>query len=235
MYQHKTILGFIPARAGSKGLPGKNIRLLAGKPLIAHTIEAAQKSKIFDYLIVSTDGKEIAQIAKETGAEVPFLRPPKLATDTAKGTDVLHHALGWLEERKKKFDWIMVLQPTSPLRSSEDILNACNLMVKLEAQAVVSVCETEHHPWWCNILPEDHCMANFIRPDAAKANRQDLPVFYRVNGAIYLAAWDFIRKLDSWYGPKTYAYLMPPERSIDIDNFVDFALAETLITYQKQI
>ncbi|MGI9862420.1 acylneuraminate cytidylyltransferase family protein [Moorella naiadis] len=228
MYQGKTILGFIPARAGSKGVPGKNIRPLAGKPLIVHTIETARASGVFDYLLVSTDGKEIARIARQAGAEVPFIRPAELATDTARGSDVLAHTMAWCEEQGRLFDWVMALQPTSPLRNADDILGACRLMLERNAQAVVSVCEVDHHPWWSNTLPEDLSMENFIQPEILNLNRQELPVFYRLNGAIYLGTWEFMKKQKSWYGPRTYAYIMPLRRSVDIDNEVDFALAEVL-------
>jgi CMP-N-acetylneuraminic acid synthetase len=233
MYQGKKIMGFIPARAGSKGVPGKNIKPLAGKPLIVHTIEVAKASGIFDFLMVSTDGMEIASIAQKAGAEVPFMRPPDLATDDAKGIDVLHHAMDWCKNHYKKFDWLMLLQPTSPLRSSEDIINACSLMEKRRGTAVVSVCEAEHHPWWCNTLPSDFCMDKFLHSEAIKTNRQDLPVFYRINGAIYLAEWDFICNRDSWYSPQTYAYVMPQERSLDIDSMIDFELVGVLMRQKK--
>lgn len=229
IYRGKRILGFIPARAGSKGVPGKNIKMLAGKPLISHTIETALASNVFDCLLVSTDGEDIARVAREAGAEVPFRRPAELATDTAKGMDVLQHAMEWCEKQGRQFNWTMTLQPTSPLRSSEDILNACKLMIQYRAKAIVSVCEVDHHPWWNNTLPEDMCMEHFIRPEILNLNRQSLPKYYRLNGAIYLAEWKFIRQKKSWYGKYTYAYVMPRERSVDIDTALDFALAETLL------
>ena len=133
MYKGKRVLGFIPARAGSKGVPRKNIRLLAGKPLISYTIQAAEASGIFDFLMVSTDGKEIADTAVKAGAEVPFIRPPELATDDAKGIDVLFHAMDWCQKNSMNFHWVMLLQPTSPFRTPEDILNACEIMEKRQA------------------------------------------------------------------------------------------------------
>mgnify|MGYP000891443067 CR=1 FL=1 len=229
MYKGRSILGFIPARAGSKGVPGKNLRLLAGKPLILHTIETAKASGVFDYLLVSTDGIEIARVAREAGAEVPFLRPAELANDTARGIDALIHAIEWCEGQGLYYDWVMTLQPTSPLRSVDDILGACRLMIERDAQAVVSVCEVDNHPWLCNTLPEDLNMENFIRPEIFGLNRQELPVFYRLNGAIYLSQWDFIKKMDTFYGPRTFAYIMPKSRSVDIDTEIDFLLAELLI------
>lgn len=228
MYRGVSLLGIIPARSGSKGVPGKNLRLLAGKPLIVHTIQAARESGIFDRLVVSTDGKEIARVAKEAGAEIPFLRPPELATDGARGIDVLHYTLRWFEGQGTKFDCVMYLQPTSPLRTAADIVAAVDLLLARDAEAVVSVCEVDHHPWWSNVLPEDGCMRDFIKPDIP-ANRQELPVYYRLNGAIYLARWDFIRSRDSWFGPRTYAYIMPRERSVDIDCEIDLRLAEIIL------
>lgn len=228
MFKGLSILGFIPARAGSKGLPGKNIRPLAGKPLIAYTIEAARRSGVFDYLLVSTDGEDIAEIARHAGADVPFMRPSNLATDTARGIDVLHHAMSWLEDRGKKFDCVMILQPTSPLRTAEDIIASLDLLVKRNAEAIVSVCEVEHHPWWSNTLPENLCMKNFFKP-GIPVNRQELPEYYRFNGAIYLALWDFIRERENWFGSDTFAYVMPRQRSVDIDEEMDFLLAELIL------
>ncbi|HAU32283.1 MAG: Acylneuraminate cytidylyltransferase [Desulfotomaculum sp. 46_296] len=228
MYQGKKILGIIPARAGSKGVPGKNIKPLAGKPLIAYTIEAAQASCVFDFLLVSTDGEDIAAASLSAGAAAPFLRPAELATDSAKSSDVLRHAMAWCEDRGEKYDWVAILQPTSPLRSPEDIVNSCKLMIERQAQAVVSVCEISHHPWLSNTLPDDHCLEHFIRPEANQP-RQQLPAFYQLNGAVYLIQWDYFLNNDSFYGPQTYAYVMPRERSVDIDTLLDFALAEVLL------
>lgn len=228
MYRGLSVLGIIPARTGSKGIPGKNITPLAGKPLLVYTVVAARKSRVFDYLLVSTDGEEIAQVARQAGADVPFMRPVELATDTAAGIDVLHHAMAWLSERGKTFDCVMYLQPTSPLRTGEDIVGALEVLVDRGADAVVSVCQTEHHPWWSNTLPEDGCMENFLPPDIPTA-RQELPKYYRLNGAVYLARWDFIISRTTWFGPATYAYIMPRERSVDIDDPVNFVLAETLM------
>ena len=228
MYKDLSVLGFIPARAGSKGIPGKNVIPLAGRPLLIYTLDAARKSEVFDHLIVSTDGEEIARIAIQEGADVPFIRPPELSTDDAKGIDVLHHTMRWLEDRGRKYNCVMVLQPTSPLRTAQDITGALDLFIKRNADAVVSVCEAEHHPWWSNTLSEDGRMDEFLRP-GIPANRQELPKYYRLNGAIYLARWDFIITRTTWFGPTTYAYIMPPERSVDIDDPVDFILAEALI------
>ena len=231
MYKGKTILGLIPARGGSKGLPRKNIKLLLGKPLIAWTIEQTLASKFLDRVIVSTDDKEIAEISKKYGAEIPFMRPKELAEDNAKGIEVVLHAIDWFREndKRKQYDLIMLLQPTSPLRKSEDIDKAIELLFLKEAKAIVSVCEVDHHPLWGNTLPEDGCMKDFIRREVMNKNRQELPIFYRLNGAIYLAYCNYIKERKSFFGEKTFSYIMPRERAIDIDNEIDFELAQILM------
>jgi CMP-N,N'-diacetyllegionaminic acid synthase len=228
LFNNKRILALIPARGGSKGLPRKNILPFLGKPLIAWTIEQALASTYLDRVIVSTDDDEIADISKSYGAEVPFIRPKELATDDAKAIDVFLHALNWLSMNNDHFDLVMILQPTSPLRISDDIDASIKLFFSKEAQAVVSVCEADYHPYWSNILPKDGCMKDFIRPEILHKNRQELPTFYRLNGAIYLAYCDYLKNKKSFHGEKTYAYLMPVGRSIDIDTDVDFKLAEIL-------
>jgi len=229
MYKGKNILGLIPARGGSKGLPKKNIKLLLGKPLIAWTIEQALASKYLDRVVVSTDDEEIAEISKKGGADVPFIRPKELAEDDAKGIDVVLHAINWIEKSDNKCDLIMLFQPTSPLRTKADIDKAIELLFLKEAKAIVSVCEVDHHPLWVNTLPEDRCMKNFIKPEIMNKNRQELPVFYRLNGAIYIAYCDYLKKYKSFIDKNTYAYIMPKNRSVDIDNEIDFQLAEILI------
>jgi len=237
MYKGKTILGLIPARGGSKGLSRKNIKPLLDKPLIAWTIERSLASKYLDRVIVSTDDKEIKDISRKYGAEIPFTRPKKLAEDNAKGIEVVLHAIDWLKknDRRKQYDLLMLLQPTSPLRATEDIDKTIELLFLKEAKAIVSVCEVDHHPLWSNTLPEDGCMKNFIRQEIMNKNRQELPVFYRLNGAIYLAYCNYIKEQKSFFGEKTFAYIMPKNRSVDIDNKVDFKLAEILMVEFKKI
>jgi len=229
MYKGKTILGLIPARGGSKGLLRKNIKLLLGEPLVAWTTEQALASKYLDKVIVSTDDEEIAKISKNFGAEVPFMRPKELASDKAQGIKVVLHAIDWMEKNDKQNDLLMLLQPTSPLRRSEDIDKVIELLFLKEAKAIVSVCEAGHHPLWANTLPEDGCMKNFIRQEIMNKNRQELPVFYRLNGAIYLAYCNYLKEQKCFFGEDTFAYIMPKSRSVDIDNEVDFKLAEILM------
>ena len=231
MYKGKTILGLIPARSGSKGLPRKNIRPLSGKPLIAWTIEQALEGKYLDRVVVSTDDKEIAEISKKYGAEIPFIRPKELAEDNAKGIDVVLHTIDWFREndKRKQYDLIMLLQPTSPFRVTEDINKAIKLLFLKEAKAIVSVCEVNHHSLWTNTLPKGGCMKDFIGKEIMNKNRQELPVFYRLNGAIYLAYCKYLQKQKSFFGKKTFAFIMPKTRSVDIDNEVDLKLAEILM------
>ena len=228
MYKNKTFLALIPARAGSKGLPRKNIRPLFGKPLIAWTIEQALASKYLDKIVVSTDDVKISKIARRYGAETPFLRPKKLATSSAKTVEVLMHTLDFFEKKSCQFDLIMLLQPTSPLRKAEDIDGAIRLLFRKNARAIVSVCPVEHHPFWCNILNRNDGMRNFSTSLAVSKNRQELPKYFRLNGAIYLAYTSLFRKDKTFITTGTYAYKMPQERSVDIDTELDFKFAQFL-------
>jgi len=223
------VLAIIPARGGSKGVKGKNIKLLNGKPLIAYTIDVTKESKIFDKIIVSTDSVEIAEISKEYGAEIPFMRPNELATDNASTMDVIIYCLNWFNDKNEHFDYIILLQPTTPLRISEDIINAFELFLEKNANAVVSVCETEHSPLWENTLSNDLSMTNFLRFEVKGKRRQDLPKYYRLNGAIYIAKIDYILKYCDWFKEKCFAYIMPKERSVDIDTEMDFKIAELFL------
>ncbi|MBI2552439.1 acylneuraminate cytidylyltransferase family protein [Candidatus Uhrbacteria bacterium] len=228
MYKDKTILAVIPARGGSKGLPRKNLRSLLGKPLIAWTIEAALQSGVFDRVAVVTDDQEIAAVAKKYGAEVPFMEPDELAADAVKGINVILYAMDWFAKHDKKYDLLMCLQPTTPLRTAADIQGALALMEEKHAQAVVSVCKAEHSPLWANILPPDLSLQGFIREDV-NIVRQSLEQFYRLNGAIYLAQWEYLLKNKTWYRENSYAYIMPAERSVDIDSELDLYVAEALL------
>ncbi|MBN2452638.1 MAG: acylneuraminate cytidylyltransferase family protein [Candidatus Omnitrophica bacterium] len=229
MFKGKRIIGVIPARSGSRRLPGKNARDLCGKPLTVHAIEQAKKSRYLDEVLVSTDSRFIARMSKRHGACVPFLRPRKLATDSAKTIDVIDHALGRVFQEGAKYDVVVLLQPTSPLRLPSDIDNAIRELFLKNARAVVSVCETEHHPYWTNTLPKDRCMKDFVRLESENKNKQELPSLYRLNGAVYVAYTDYLRKRRGWFGDHTYAYVMPRERSVDIDDKLDWKLAELLM------
>jgi len=181
-------------------------------------------------VIVTTDSSEIADAARAAGAEVPFMRPAELASDSARSIDAILHAIDWHEKAGFHFDLVLVLQPTSPLRTQEDIDQAIEVLFARQALATVSVCETEHHPWWSNTLPADGSMLDFLRPEVLNNNRQDLPPVYRLNGAIYLVDIRFLQSARSFYGPATFAFIMPAERSVDIDSLLDFHLAEAILS-----
>ncbi len=228
MYKDKKFIAIIPARGGSKGIKNKNIVLLRGKPLIAYTIEAAKESRIFDEILVSTDSTEIARVATKYGANVPFMRPTELSTDSASSIDVIVHTLSYFIENGTYFDYFVLLQPTSPLRTSSDIINAAQLVFEKDANSVVSVCEAEHTTFLINTLPEDLSLFKFIDKSMIKP-RQELPKCYRINGAIYIAKVDYFLENRNFYGEKSFAYIMPRERSVDIDDYIDLKLAEVLL------
>jgi CMP-N-acetylneuraminic acid synthetase len=224
------ILGIIPARGGSKGVPKKNIIPLLGKPLIQYTIEESLKSKKLDKVIVSTDDEEIAEISKSLKAEVPFIRPAELATDTAIAVDVIKHAILKMEDLdKKRYHIVVMLQPTSPLRTSRDIDNAIGLL-KGEVDSAVSVVDVgEHHPLRMHRLVNDGWLINYIHQGKRDTRpRQELPPVYLRNGAIYIARRNVIFSGDV-VGKNCKAYIMPPEKSINIDTKLDLILAEYLL------
>lgn len=221
-------LAVIPARSGSKGLPGKNIRPLAGKPLLAHTVLAAKESGLFDEIHLSTDSAEYARIGIEYGASVPFMRSLELAGDTAGSLAVIRDALQKYREASREFDTVALLQPTSPLRTAQDIVGAYDLFASKKARAVVALCEAGHSPLLCNHLPIDGSLDGFINPNAS-CPRQKHGVFYRINGAIYIARIPFIENTVNLYQAGCYGYVMPKGRSVDIDDEIDFLIAQALI------
>lgn len=219
-------IAIIPARGGSKRLPGKNTKLLGDKPLIAWTIEAAIESNVFDHVFVSTDSQEIADISKQYGAEVPFLRPEELASDTATTNDVITHLVDWFEsEFNQTPSLIAVLQPTSPFRNAKHIIEAIEEMNDKSAKAIISVCQLEHPIQFCNQLGSDGSMADFINLENMKRT-QDLKPTYRLNGALYIFDRDYVGRMQEIYSNGTYAYIMSSKLSIDIDTQKDFDLAE---------
>lgn len=222
-------IAIIPARGGSKRLPGKNIKDLAGKPLIAWTIEAALKSGMFEHVFVSTDCEKIVQVSKAFGAEVPFLRPAEIATDTATTNDVVTHLVDWFEKKhNKEVTTVAILQPTSPLRNAQHIKEAFKIMRDKHTKAVVSVCELEHPIQFCNKLALDGSMDGFIKRENNKRT-QDIEPYYRLNGALYIFERNYVNRLGEIYSEGTYPYLMSSKVSIDIDTEDDFSLANILI------
>lgn len=227
-------LAIIPARSGSKGLPNKNIKLLGDKPLIAYSIDAANKSKLFDEVMVSTDSEEYAQVARRCGASVPFMRSMQTSNDQASSWDVVKEVLAEYGKLGKNFDTVSLLQPTSPLRIAEDIVNGYQLFSEKNAEAVVAVCEMDHSPLWSNTIPNDLCMNGFIRDEVKNRNRQGLPTYYRINGALYIIRTELLSHIEELYGESSFAFVMPRERSIDIDTEIDFIMAQSVLSsYDK--
>jgi len=222
-------LAVIPARSGSKGLKDKNIKLLNGKPLLAYTIEAALETKIFTEVVVSTDSEEYANIARSFGANVPFLRDKSLATDTSSSWDVVIDVLNKYKELGDLFDIVALLQPTSPLRTANDILSAYNDLLTKDANAIISVSEVDHSPLWANTLPKDNSLTNFIRKEIINLPRQKLPKYYRINGAIYLVKTKYLLSVENIYKDKCYAFIMDKNNSVDIDDKYDFKYAEFIL------
>ncbi|MBU0596315.1 acylneuraminate cytidylyltransferase family protein [Candidatus Bipolaricaulota bacterium] len=226
-----SVLAVVTARGGSKGIPGKNIRCVAGKPLIAWTLDCAARSERVGRILVSTDSEAIADVAREWGAEVPFLRPEELAQDDSPHVPVLLHALDWLQ-RNEDFcpDHVLLLQPTSPLRSTQDIDGAIALAAEKGADAVVSVSEALSHPRYLRSVAED---GRLLSPDCEEGEylpRQSLRPAYVLNGAIYLVRSTVLRERETFYTERTYAYVMPQERSLDIDSPWQLHLADVLLS-----
>lgn len=222
-------IAVIPARSGSKGLKDKNIKELCGKALFAYAIEAALQSEIFDRIHVSTDSERYADIGKKYGADVPFLRNKETSSDIATTWEAMRFVLKEYEKRGEYFDTITVLQPTSPLRTKEDIMGAFRFFKERQANMVSSVCEMEHSPLWSNTLPKDLSMENFEKEELSYLPRQSLPVYYRENGAIYILRTTHLFSGLNIYKNKCYAYIMPKENSIDIDDEIDFLIAQNVM------
>lgn len=226
MFKGKTILAIIPARGGSKGVPRKNIRLLAGKPLIAWTIDEAKKSKYIDRLILSSEDEEIIKVAREYGCEVPFKRPFELAQDDTPGIKPVIHVLNTLEE---KYEYVVLLQPTSPLRTVEDIDGCIQHCMEKGAPACISITEAPQSPYWMYKLDDDMKLKPFVQNGEIINRRQDLPIVYMLNGAVYVAESRFITENKSFLTEETAGYIMSGENSVDIDTEMDFAYCEWLI------
>lgn len=225
----KSVVGVITARGGSKGLPGKNIRSFAGKPLIAWTIEAAQHSESLLKTIVSTDDEEIAKIARDCGAEVPFIRPRELAEDNSAHIDVVLHCLDWIEQQGDSPDYLMLLQPTSPLRNAQDIRKVVQMVEHRDPEAILAVNETHDHPYLTRTIDENGSIRPLIEmPEIHYPRRQDLPPAYFINGSIYLNSVASLRKTRSFYPADALGYVMPSSRSVQIDTLLDFVAAEAI-------
>ncbi len=219
-----TLLALIPARGGSKGIPRKNIRSLAGKPLIAHTINAARQANCIDRIVVSTDDPEIADVARSWGAEVPFMRPHELAADTTPGIGPGLHALDLIPDATR----LLLLQPTSPLRTAADIKGILAFQDLHGCQSVVSISANTKRPQWMVYLNTDSRLTSLL-PNVQAVPRQQLKPIYTYNGALYLCDRSWLQNQRSFIGPDTLGYPMPAERSVDIDTPLDWLWAETLL------
>jgi CMP-N,N'-diacetyllegionaminic acid synthase len=226
MYENKTFLAIIPARGGSKRLPRKNILELNNKPLIAYTIEAGLQSKYIDKVVVSSDNDEIINISSLYGANT-IKRPNELASDIATTFDAIKHTIN----NTKRYDYIILLQPTSPLRNVHHLDEAIELLEEKNADAIVSVSEVQHNPLWTNTIDDTLAMNNFLSDEVINKRSQDLEIFYRLNGAIYICKTNKLLQEESFFLKKNiFAYKMNKESSIDIDEELDFKLAKLILT-----
>lgn len=225
MIDGKKILALIPARGGSKGLPRKNILPLQGKPLIAWTIEAALQSQYIDRLILSSDDKEIMVTAQSNGCDVPFRRPPHLSGDTATTMDVVIHAL----EQLPGYDIIILLQPTSPLRTTADIDGILELLITSQGTSCVSVTHPDKSPFWSYSVKTNGQLTPLFPPEMYQKRRQDLPETCALNGAIYAVFTSWLQEHKVFVDSRTHAFFMPKERSIDIDSELDLKTAALLL------
>jgi len=225
------MIAIVPARGGSKGLPGKNIKELLGKPLIGYTIEAGLNSGYIEEVIISTDSREIADVAEAQGGSVPFLRPEELAGDDSKAIDVYIYTI---ERLKKEYEYdiesFIVLQPTSPLRQTSDIDAAIIKFYDLNADSVIGVTEAQHPPVWAKKITPDGVLEDYFPEFSSNKNRQEIEKAYMPNGALFIFNYSRLKEGYGYCFEKTYPYIMPLERSIDIDTQFDFDLAEFLLS-----
>jgi len=226
MSSRGSVLAVITARGGSKGLVGKNIRLLGGLPLVAWSVRAALSARLVSRTILSTDDVAIAAVARDHGCEVPFMRSAQLAADDTPSIDVVLDAL----EKVSGFEIVVLLQPTSPLRTAEDIDNAIRLCVDSGAPACVSVCEVDKSPYWMYRLDQQARMRPLMAEHSVASRRQDLPPVHVLNGAVYVTRADVLMRERTFIPEGTIGYVMPRVRSIDIDSELDLFIAERLIT-----
>ena len=225
MINKQKVLGIIPARGGSKGLPRKNILPFANKPLIVHSINQANKSKYIDKLILSSEDQKIIDICKSYKIDIPFIRPKSLSQDETSGLDVVFHAV----ENMQGYDIVVLLQPTSPLRTFKDIDKCIEKLINRDVNACVSVVETSKSPYWMFELNEHENFIPVVKNTPLVSIRQNLPRTFGINGAVYVAKIDWYKKTKEFINEETIAYIMPKDRSIDIDTKEDFLFAEYLI------
>lgn len=218
MIAGKRVLAVVTARGGSKGVPRKNLREAGGRPLLGWSIAAGQASRYIDRLVLSSEDHEIMAAALRLGCEVPFVRPPELAADDTPSIEPVLHALGQLPG----YNYVVLLQPTSPLRTSEDIDRCLELCEQQGAPACVSVRRSRENPYWTFRIGPDGYMSPVVGNGNHSGRRQDYPIFFVLNGAVYVARPDWLKRTRSFVAADTIAYVMPEERSLDIDEEKDF-------------
>ncbi|BBD09322.1 cytidylyltransferase domain-containing protein [Desulfovibrio ferrophilus] len=225
MFQNRKILAVIPARGGSKGVPRKNIRPVADKPLLAWTAEEARKSRFIDRLILSSDDLQIIDAGKSMGLDAPFVRPRRLGLDHITSEQVVHDIL----QRMSGYDYVLVLQPTTPLRSVEDIDGCIRLCIERSSKTCVTVTQCEHTPYWMYNLDESDTISPLIQSEYLTKRRQEIPPVYMPNGAVFMAETSHFLKTQSFHTKQTLAYVMPRSRSLDIDTEDDLIMADLLL------
>ena len=221
----RRVLGVIPARGGSKGVLGKNIREVGGRPLIGWAIDQALGSRYIDRTVVSSDSPDIISVAQKLGGDVPFVRPAELATDTAPGVAPAIHAVVELPG----YDYVVLLQPTSPLRTSEDIDACIDLCVFSGAPSAVAVSPVSESPYWMYQMGADQRLSPLLGSKELVTRRQDLPPIYSVNGAVYVALTNWLKESGTFLSQETIGYVMPRERSVDLDSEEDFERLKVLL------
>lgn len=227
MIDNKTVLAIIPARGGSKGLPRKNILEVNGKPLLAWTIETAKKSHLIDRLILSSEDDEIISTAHKWGCEVPFRRPPELAGDETSSVEVVLHAANNLD---RQYDYIVLLQPTSPLRTAEDIDSCIEKCHHCRVPSCVTITESEKNPAWMFHLDQFQHLQSVQPPHPLSSRRQDYQPVYVLNGAVYVVEWEWFKKNMKFIDTQSIGHIMPRDRSLDIDTLLDFNFFQYLAT-----
>lgn len=230
MFLGKKILGIIPARGGSKGVPRKNVRVVGGKPLIAWTIDEAKKSKYLDRIILSSDDDEIIDVARQYKCDVPFKRPSELASDDSPAIATVVHAIS---NMKESFDYLVLLQPTSPMRTVEDIDGCIEKCLNMKSLSCVSVSVVDKSPYWMFSVDDASRMTPILESATLYQRRQDLPLAYTLNGAVYVAECHWLEAKGEFVDDKTLAYEMPKNRSVDIDTKSDLKYLEFLLKCRK--
>jgi len=228
MYKNKRFLAIIPARGGSKGIPNKNIMDICGKPLMAYTIEAGKKSKYIDEVMVSTDSDAIRVIAQQYNASVPFLRPKELSNDSSKSIELVLHAVNYYKNNNMGYDYVVLLQPTSPLRTSIQVDEAIEKLMESNRDSLVSIRQADENPVIMRTIENDK-LKEVISFEGANLRRQDLPTFYIFNGALYINSIDMLIHKETFVDGDTIPYVMNKESSIDIDTILDAKLVEIVI------